>query len=125
MKMSLRLMIWGGSAGGRRQGVWRAYVLVSQVLQQLELAVSALGQDWSAEGLHDLLDGDGLAGELVLCRAAVAVSGRRGRRRHARAETYQTRPKAPMPTGCRSVYLLGEKSVSGERAVRGTSRTCS
>jgi hypothetical protein len=27
-----------------------------------------------------------------------------------RGETYQTRPKAPMPTGCRSVYLMRGQS---------------
>jgi hypothetical protein len=43
---------------------------MSEMLEQLQLAVCALRQDRSAEGLHDLLDGDGLAGELVLGRAA-------------------------------------------------------
>jgi hypothetical protein len=37
-----------------------------QVLQQLQLAIRPLGQDGSAKWLHDLLDGDALAGELVL-----------------------------------------------------------
>jgi hypothetical protein len=43
---------------------------MSEMLEQFQLAVSALRQNRSAEGLHDLLDGDGLAGELVLGRAA-------------------------------------------------------
>lgn len=46
------------------------HVLVLQVLQQLELAICPLGEHGSAKGLHNLLDGDILAGELVLCRAA-------------------------------------------------------
>ena len=48
-------------------------ILVTEVLEQLELAVGALGQDGRAEGLHDLLDGHCLAGELVFGRTA-AVS---------------------------------------------------
>ena len=37
------------------------------VLEQLELAVRALGEDGGAEGLHDLLDSNGCACELILC----------------------------------------------------------
>lgn len=40
-------------------------IFVLQVLQQLELSVCSLGKYGSAEGLHDLLDGDIGAGELV------------------------------------------------------------
>lgn len=43
---------------------------MSQVLEQLELAVGPLGQDRRAEGLHDLLDGDGLVCQLVFGGAA-------------------------------------------------------
>lgn len=42
-----------------------AHVFVLQVLEQLELTVRALGEHRSAEGLHDLLDGDILAGKLI------------------------------------------------------------
>lgn len=42
------------------------YVLVLEVLQQLQFSVGALRQDRGAERLHDLLDGDGLASELIL-----------------------------------------------------------
>jgi hypothetical protein len=38
---------------------------VSQVLEQLEFSVGSLGQHWSAEWLHDLLDGNGLASQLI------------------------------------------------------------
>lgn len=80
-----------------------AYVLVSEVLEQLELTVGSLGKDGRAEGLHDLLDGDILVGELiargaVLCQLpprAILAAG----------ITHQTRPNAPMPTGCKSEYL--------------------
>lgn len=39
------------------------------MLQQLQFSVGALGQDRCAEGLHDLLDGDIIVGELVSGRA--------------------------------------------------------
>ena len=34
-------------------------VFVLDVLEKLELAISALGEHWGAEGLHDLLDRNG------------------------------------------------------------------
>jgi hypothetical protein len=72
MKISLKLMICAAlnSASGK-QGNRNAHILMSKMLQKLQLAVCALGQDRSAEGLHDLLDSHGLACELVLCRAAL------------------------------------------------------
>jgi hypothetical protein len=45
-------------------------ILVLEVLEQLQLTVRPLSEHRGAEGLHDLLDGDILAGELVLGRAA-------------------------------------------------------
>jgi len=69
MKMSLRLMTYGCSA--EAPGIVCAtYILMSEVLQQLQLPVCPLRQNWSAEGLHDLFDRDRLAGELILCGAA-------------------------------------------------------
>lgn len=47
----------------------QTYVLMAKMLQQLELTVGSLGEDWSTERLHDLLDCNGLSGELVLCGA--------------------------------------------------------
>lgn len=41
-----------------------------QVLEKLQLAVRALGENRCAKGLHDLLDGDILVGELVFRGAA-------------------------------------------------------
>ena len=52
--------------GGDEDVAERNDVLVSQVLQQLQLSVCSLSQDRSAERLHDLLDCDILVGELVL-----------------------------------------------------------
>lgn len=42
---------------------------MSEMLEQLQLSVGTLGQDRGAEGLHDLLDRDRLAGQLVSRRA--------------------------------------------------------
>jgi len=53
---------------------------VFEVLQQLQFSVGALGEDWSAEGLHDLLDGHVLVGELVSSRAG-SVEKQLGSRR--------------------------------------------
>ena len=47
---------------------------MAQVLEQLQLAVCALGQDGCAERLHDLLDGNGRGSELVLCRTVPGMS---------------------------------------------------
>jgi len=49
-----------------RQGrIGTTDILVSQMFQELELAVCPLGQDGRAKRLHDLLDGDILVGELI------------------------------------------------------------
>lgn len=80
-----------------------AYVLVPQMLQQLQFPVGSLRQHWSAERLHNLLDGDRLGSQLIPSRASkVSHAVAPGDPKHV---TYQTRPKAPMPTGCRSTYL--------------------
>ena len=96
------------TAATKRGG--RTNILVLQVLQQLQLSVCPLGKHRCAEGLHDLLDGDILVGELVSGRAAtenqsVGDHGGRLKVRERGEMTYQTRPKAPMPTGWRSEYL--------------------
>ena len=51
-----------------------SYVLVAQMLEKLQLAVCALGQNGCAEGLHNLLDRDGRRGELILCGTVCSVS---------------------------------------------------
>ena len=48
---------------------WSAYVFVPEVLQKLQLSIRTLGEDWSAERLHDLLDSNILVCQLVACRA--------------------------------------------------------
>lgn len=50
-------------------------VLMLDMLEELELAISALAQYWGAEGLHDLLDRDRGASELVLCGTDVDEEG--------------------------------------------------
>lgn len=42
---------------------------MTQVLQEFQFAIRSLGQDGGAEGLHNLLDGDGSPGQLVSCCA--------------------------------------------------------
>lgn len=55
---------------GRNEDVRkRDDVFMSNVLEQLELSVRALGQDWCTEGLHDLLDRHRGTRQLVLGRA--------------------------------------------------------
>lgn len=44
-------------------------IFVSEMLEQLQLTVRPLSEHRRAEGLHDLLDGDILVGELVSRRA--------------------------------------------------------
>lgn len=68
--MSLRLMTFAVSADAPSAVGKATNILVSEVLEELELAVCSLRQDRSAERLHDLLDGDGLTSELILGRAA-------------------------------------------------------
>jgi hypothetical protein len=47
------------------------YIFVLKMLQKLQFAISPFRKHRGAERLHDLLDGDGLASELVLCRADI------------------------------------------------------
>jgi hypothetical protein len=90
-----------------------AYILVAEVLEQLQLSVGSLSEDRCAEGLHDLLDGDILVRELVAGRATSIQQSAPARHPGSRHRaTYQTRPKAPMPTGWRSEYLLHSRNVS-------------
>lgn len=46
---------------------------MAEMLEQLQLTVSTLGQDRSAEWLHDLLDRHRLIGQLVSRRAVVGM----------------------------------------------------
>jgi hypothetical protein len=43
---------------------------VLEVLQKLQFSVGSFGEDWGAEGLHDLLDGNVLVRQLVAGGAA-------------------------------------------------------
>ena len=75
MKMSLKLMTCGCSADRRISALSAAaYVLMLEVLQQLQLSVCSLRQDRRAEGFHDLLHRNRLSGELVLRRAVRTLS---------------------------------------------------
>ena len=119
MKMSLRLITYDGtsrlsepSPDGR--GCTTTYVFMSKMLEQFQLAIGPLRQHRGAEGFDDLLDGDGGAGQLIAGRAARGPKDMPSAPRRLAAivmspgrsdGAYQTRPKAPMPTGWRSVYL--------------------
>jgi hypothetical protein len=41
------------------------------MFEELQLTVGSLGENWCAEGLHDFLYGNGLAGKLIFGRAVV------------------------------------------------------
>lgn len=66
-----------------------AYIFVSEMLEQLQLAVRPLSEHRRAKGLHDLLDGDILVGELVSRRA---IWRGRGKSQLARIAS-KTQPK--------------------------------
>lgn len=78
MKMSLREMICTSVRRGLQVTVMarRTHVLVLEMLEQLELAVSSLCEHRGAERLHNLLDGDMLVGELISGRTAAAIGQR-------------------------------------------------
>ena len=96
-------------------GARQSYVLMPQVFKQLELAVGTLRKDGSAKRLHNLLNRHRLASELILCRATRHPSTTPFFRSIIVPWTHQTSPKAPMPTGCRSVYLDNPSASPLER----------
>lgn len=61
----------------------KAYVLVAQMLEQLQFTVRSFGQHRGAERLHDLLDRHGLPGKLVLGGAVALIAVRYARRRYS------------------------------------------
>lgn len=65
MKMSLRLMTFTQSACVLRGNCVFLYILVTEVLEKLQFSIGALGENRSAERLHDLLDSHSLPGKLV------------------------------------------------------------
>ena len=106
--MSLKLMtcyLFSETAHAVKKSGASSYVLVAQMLEELQLAVCALGQNGCAERLHDLLDCDRRRGELILCGTVCIVSNVSSGASRYTIWTHQTSPKAPMPTGCKSEYL--------------------
>lgn len=61
--------------GGGMAGLFAHVAMASEVLQQLDLAQCALGEDLLAEDIGDLLDGDALVGLVV---HGGAVWGKKG-----------------------------------------------
>ena len=45
----------------------RTHIFVLDMFEKFELAIGTLAEDWSAERLHDLLDRNRGAGQLILC----------------------------------------------------------
>lgn len=80
-----------------------------EVLQQLQFTVRSFGQDGSTEWLHNLLDCHILSRKLILGGAAGIESVYLGLSNPYAIISYQTRPNAPIPTGCRSEYLQEQK----------------
>lgn len=75
IKISLKLMTCGCSADFRIISLLApAYVLMLEMLQELQFSVCALGQDRRAERLHDFLYRHGLPSELILRGAAPSLS---------------------------------------------------
>lgn len=81
----------GAGAGGEESAA--QYVLVVEVLQQLDLAQNALRIDLVVEGPRNLLDGDLLPRRRVLARAAQA--GTQGVSQPARGPRPPPRPPRP------------------------------
>lgn len=97
----------------------RTHILVPEMLEELQFSVRALRQDWGAEGLHDLLDGNGLAGELVLCRTdqRLASSLSRGTGKHTRRDRTRPCPRAAGRCTLMHVSSLSAGAMRGRRAV--------
>ena len=109
MKMSLNEMTFARLATQLQLQDVYTHVLMSKVFKQFEFSVCAFRQDRCRKRFHDLLHRDRLLSQLIFGGAAfswlasscvLSVPG----------SSYHTRPNAPMPTGCRSVYLIGSQS---------------
>lgn len=77
---------------------------MTKSLQQLQLTVCSLGQDRCRKGFHNLLDCHVHSSQLIFGRAILKYMSISCLL--TRDHLYQTRPKAPMPTGCKSTYLF-------------------
>ena len=105
MKMSLKLMTCKFSATPFFcHFLCQSYILMLKMLQELQLSIRPLRQDRRAERFHNLLHRHRLSGELILGRAVFAASDS-PLEEFDDLVAHQTSPKAPIPTGCRSVYL--------------------
>jgi hypothetical protein len=78
-----------------------------QMLEEFEFPKCSFSKHWSAKRLHDLLHGNGLSCDLIFGGAVEALDFGD---KDGEYLIYQTRPKAPMPTGWSSVYLIRHAS---------------
>ena len=62
--------LWNNVSKGKAQAAkgGASYILMSQVLEQFQLTVGSLGQNWRTERLHDLLYSNRLSGQLIFGR---------------------------------------------------------
>ena len=75
--MSLKLMTYSISINPGTSAMYMleySHILMLQVFEQLQLAISSLRQDRRAEGLHNLLHRDRLGRELILGRAVCCIT---------------------------------------------------
>lgn len=117
--MSLKLMICSGHQyfSKDNRGDNGPHIFMLQVLQKLQFAICSLGQDRRTEWLHNLLHCDRLSCQLIFGGAENMPSlANLDHSRCGVAVSYQTSPKAPIPTGWRSVYLQSNGNQNNSRA---------
>ena len=68
--MSLKLMTWEILASSLAGNQTSPHVLMTKVLEKLQLSVCSFREHRGAERFHDLLDCHSLAGQLVFGRTA-------------------------------------------------------
>ena len=86
---------------------------MSKVLQELQFSIGPLCKDRGGEWFHDLLNRNGLTRQLVFGGTWEAVNEDSA---FILEPTHQTSPKAPIPTGCKSVYLVWGQFLSFQAA---------
>ena len=117
--MSLSEITWRGiSNQNKPRSGRRTYIFMLKVLQQLQFSVCPLRQDWSAEGLHNLLHCNILSGKLIFCRAArpyqqSPFNSRRRRVYHTKPDQKRPFPLAEDQSTCATDQFLGIATEQG------------
>lgn len=76
INMSLRLMTFPNSVRSTSCIGIYSYILMAKMLQELQLSIGTFREYGCAKRFHDLLDSDGLTGELIFCGAGKTISQR-------------------------------------------------